>query len=51
MPRRTRGCRSEALRLGTPIYLTPEEAKGAALANDHNLDRAWQLWRREVRGE
>ena len=41
----------EALRLGTPIYLTPEEAKGAALANDQNLDRAWQLWRREVRGE
>ena len=38
----------EALRLGTPIYLTPEEAKGAALANDNNLDRAWQLWKREV---
>ncbi len=41
----------EALRLGTPIYLTREEAKGAALANDQNLDRAWQLWKREVRGE
>jgi HCOMODA/2-hydroxy-3-carboxy-muconic semialdehyde decarboxylase len=41
----------EALRLGTPIYLTPEEARGAALANDQNLDRAWHLWRREVRGE
>src|SRR5512134_1082347 len=39
----------EALRLGTPIYLTPEEAKGAAAANDANLDRAWNLWRREVR--
>ena len=41
----------EALRLGAPIYLTPEEARGAALANDNNLDRAWQLWRREVRKE
>lgn len=41
----------EALRLGTPVYLTPEEARGAALANDNNLDRAWQLWKREVRGE
>jgi len=41
----------EALRLGTPIYLTREEAKGAALASDQNLDRAWQLWKREVRGE
>ena len=41
----------EALRLGEPIYLTPEEAKGAALANDQNLDRAWNLWKREVRGE
>ena len=41
----------EALRLGTPVYLTSEEARGAALANDNNLDRAWQLWRREVRGE
>jgi ribulose-5-phosphate 4-epimerase/fuculose-1-phosphate aldolase len=41
----------EALRLGEPTYLTAEEASGAALANDQNLDRAWQLWRREVRGE
>jgi HCOMODA/2-hydroxy-3-carboxy-muconic semialdehyde decarboxylase len=41
----------EALRLGTPNYLTTEEAKGAAAANDYSLDRAWQLWKREVRGE
>ena len=41
----------KALRLGAPVYLTPEEARGAALANDNNLDRAWQLWKREVRRE
>jgi HCOMODA/2-hydroxy-3-carboxy-muconic semialdehyde decarboxylase len=41
----------EALRLGEPIYLTAEEARGAAAANDANLDRAWQLWKREVRKE
>jgi ribulose-5-phosphate 4-epimerase/fuculose-1-phosphate aldolase len=41
---------SEALRLGKPNYLTDEEAKGAALANDNNMDRAWDLWARAVRG-
>jgi len=41
----------EALRLGEPVYLTAGEAKGAALANDNNLDRAWQLWKRAVRKE
>ena len=41
----------EALRLGEPIYLTPEEAAGAARANDQNMDRAWNLWVRAVRGE
>src|SRR5882672_1988653 len=41
---------AEALRLGKPIYLTPEEAAGAARANDNNMDRAWQLWVRAVRG-
>jgi HCOMODA/2-hydroxy-3-carboxy-muconic semialdehyde decarboxylase len=40
---------SEALRLGTPIYLTPQEAEGAAKANDAQQDRAWQLWKRAVR--
>ncbi len=39
---------SEALKLGTPIYLTREEAEGAARANDANLDRAWDLWKRAV---
>jgi ribulose-5-phosphate 4-epimerase/fuculose-1-phosphate aldolase len=37
---------AEALRLGTPVYLTPEEAVGAARANDQNMDRPWDLWKR-----
>jgi len=41
---------SEALRLGAPNYLTREEAAGAALANDNNMERAWDLWVRSVRG-
>jgi ribulose-5-phosphate 4-epimerase/fuculose-1-phosphate aldolase len=41
---------SEALRLGAPNYLTREEAAGAALANDNNMERAWDLWVRAVRG-
>jgi ribulose-5-phosphate 4-epimerase/fuculose-1-phosphate aldolase len=41
---------SEALRLGKPVYLTQEEAAGAARANDNNMDRAWNLWVREARG-
>jgi ribulose-5-phosphate 4-epimerase/fuculose-1-phosphate aldolase len=40
---------SEALRLGEPNYLTKEEAAGAALANDNNMDRAWDLWVRAVK--
>jgi ribulose-5-phosphate 4-epimerase/fuculose-1-phosphate aldolase len=39
---------AEALRLGQPIFLTPEEAAGAARANDNNMDRAWDLWVRAV---
>jgi ribulose-5-phosphate 4-epimerase/fuculose-1-phosphate aldolase len=40
---------AEALRLGSPIYLTRAEAEGAAHANDNNMDRAWALWVKEVR--
>lgn len=39
---------SEALRLGSPVYLTAAEAAGAAQANDNQQDRAWNLWKREV---
>ena len=40
---------SEALRLGEPNYLNKDEAGGAALANDNNMDRAWDLWVRAAK--
>ena len=39
---------SEALRLGTPTYLTPGEAVESARANDGQQNRAWDLWKRAV---
>lgn len=42
---------SEALRLGTPNYLTDEEAVNAAATNDANIGRAWELWRMAVTGQ
>ena len=39
----------DALKLGTPIYLAPEEAEKAAAANDRSLERAWNLWAEAVR--
>jgi HCOMODA/2-hydroxy-3-carboxy-muconic semialdehyde decarboxylase len=41
----------EALRLGEPTFLSPEEAVLAADRNDKAVDRAWALWRREAIGE
>ena len=35
---------AEALGMGTPIYLTAQEAQAAAAANDTQLDRAWTFW-------
>ena len=37
---------SEALRLGTPVYLTPQEAQAASNVNDGQIGRAWDLWMR-----
>ncbi|MGH6968137.1 MAG: class II aldolase/adducin family protein [Stellaceae bacterium] len=34
----------DALKLGTPVYLAPEEAEKAAAAIDRSLERAWNLW-------
>ena len=41
----------EALRLGEPTFLSPEESVLAAERNDKAVDRAWELWRREALGE
>jgi ribulose-5-phosphate 4-epimerase/fuculose-1-phosphate aldolase len=38
----------EAIRLGEPFYLETEEAELAAAGNDKSLDRAWNLWVRDV---
>jgi ribulose-5-phosphate 4-epimerase/fuculose-1-phosphate aldolase len=37
---------AEAVHLGEPTYLTEEEAANAAAANDGQIDRAWELWKR-----
>lgn len=37
-----------ALQLGTPQYLTPEEAGAASQSNDRQIDRTWELWRDDV---
>jgi HCOMODA/2-hydroxy-3-carboxy-muconic semialdehyde decarboxylase len=42
---------SEALRLGTPTYLTLGEAVESAKANDGQQDRAWNLWKRAIQGD
>ena len=36
---------SEAMRLGTVIYLTCEEAEAAAACNAAQIDRSWELWK------
>ncbi|WP_338664526.1 class II aldolase/adducin family protein [Pararoseomonas sp. SCSIO 73927] len=38
----------EAMRLGEVVYLTEEEARAAALANDGQIGRAWSLWAEEA---
>jgi HCOMODA/2-hydroxy-3-carboxy-muconic semialdehyde decarboxylase len=42
---------AEAMRLGDVRYLTDEEARLAAAANDGQLQRPWELWAKEVTGE
>jgi ribulose-5-phosphate 4-epimerase/fuculose-1-phosphate aldolase len=39
---------AEALRLGTPTYLTTGEAVESAKANDGQQDRVWNLWKRAI---
>jgi len=34
----------EALRLGTPTYLSLDEAQATAAINDAQIDRAWEYW-------
>ena len=39
---------SDAMRLGTVTYLNEHEAANTAAANDVNLDRPWELWKKRV---
>ena len=39
---------SEALRLGNVTYLTPAEANSAATTLDGQVDRPWEIWKREA---
>lgn len=39
-----------ALRLGTVTFLSDEEAAAAAAANDAQVDRPWEIWRRKAMG-
>ena len=45
------GLQQNALILGEPEFLAPEEAVKAAESNDKSLDRAWNLWAREATRE
>jgi ribulose-5-phosphate 4-epimerase/fuculose-1-phosphate aldolase len=38
----------DALQLGEITYLTAQEAAAAAISNDRQMDRAWDLWLRDV---
>lgn len=40
---------AEALRLGEVTYLSEREAANSAASNAGQVERAWNLWRREVR--
>jgi ribulose-5-phosphate 4-epimerase/fuculose-1-phosphate aldolase len=39
---------SQALGLGEVTYLTAQEADLAAAANDTQIGRSWDLWRRRI---
>ncbi len=39
---------AQAMQFGAPNFLTGGEAQAAALANDGQIDRAWDLWRSEI---
>jgi ribulose-5-phosphate 4-epimerase/fuculose-1-phosphate aldolase len=42
---------SEAMKLGTPTFLNPEEAAAAAKTNDGLVDRPWALWKQRAMGK
>jgi len=39
---------AQALALGSVTYLSEEEARLAAMANDSQIGRSWDLWQRRI---
>jgi HCOMODA/2-hydroxy-3-carboxy-muconic semialdehyde decarboxylase len=39
---------SEAMRLGNVTFLNDDEAANASTANDAQLDRPWELWKKNA---
>ncbi|MEA2737949.1 MAG: hypothetical protein QOH05_1256 [Acetobacteraceae bacterium] len=42
---------AEAMKLGTPTFLSAEEAAAAAKTNDGLVDRPWELWKQRAMGK
>ncbi|MGX1099670.1 class II aldolase/adducin family protein [Amorphus sp. MBR-141] len=42
------GIQMDTMKLGEPIFMTPEEAAASAAANDSQITRAWDYWAREA---
>jgi len=42
---------AEAMKLGTPEFLNPDEAAAAAKTNDALVDRPWALWKQRAMGK
>jgi ribulose-5-phosphate 4-epimerase/fuculose-1-phosphate aldolase len=42
---------TEAMKLGTPTFLSPGEAAAAAKTNDGLVDRPWALWKQRAMGK
>ena len=42
---------AEAMKLGTPEFLNPEEAAAAMKTNDGLVDRPWALWKQRAMGK
>ena len=42
---------ADAMKLGTPTFLNPEEAAAAAKTNDALVDRPWALWKQRAMGK
>jgi ribulose-5-phosphate 4-epimerase/fuculose-1-phosphate aldolase len=42
---------ADAMKLGTPKFLSPQEAAAAAKTNDGLVDRPWALWKQRAMGK